>query len=151
MSESARPCVAVFGLGGTIAMTQAPGGGVAPALSAPELLAAVPGLAGVEAEPRIVDFRRKPGASLSFGDVFELAAAINGALDGGCTGAVVTQGTDTIEEVAYALDLLLSTDAPVVPPVPCATRRWPGQTGQRTYWRRSGRRSAPVHGAWVAS
>jgi len=114
MSESARPCVAVFGLGGTIAMTQAPGGGVAPALSAPELLAAVPGLAGVEAEPRIVDFRRKPGASLSFGDVFELAAAINSALDGGCTGAVVTQGTDTIEEVAYALDLLLSTAAPVV-------------------------------------
>ena len=114
MSESARPCVAVFGLGGTIAMTQAPGGGVAPALSAPELIAAVPGLAGVEAELRIVDFRRKPGASLSFGDLFELAAAINGALESGCQGVVVIQGTDTIEEVAYALDLLLSTDAPVV-------------------------------------
>jgi L-asparaginase len=114
MSESAKSCVAVFGLGGTIAMTQAPGGGVSPALSAPELLADVPGLDGIGAELRTVDFRRKPGASLSFGDLFELASAINGALDGGCRGVVVTQGTDTIEEAAYALDLLLDTDAPVV-------------------------------------
>jgi L-asparaginase len=114
MSESGKSCVAVFGLGGTIAMTQAPGGGVAPALSAPELLAAVPGLDGIEAELRVVDFRRKPGASVSFADLFELVAAINDALDGGCTGVVVTQGTDTIEEVAYVLDLLLDTAAPVV-------------------------------------
>jgi L-asparaginase len=95
-------------------MTQAPGGGVAPALSATELLAAVPGLDSVEAELRTVDFRRMPGASLSFADLFELAAAINGALDRGCQGVVVIQGTDTIEEVAYVLDLLLDTDAPVV-------------------------------------
>jgi L-asparaginase len=101
VTESASLCAAVFGLGGTIAMTEAPGGGVSPALSAAELLAAVPGLDGVGAELRTVDFRRKPGASLSFGDLFELAAAINGALDSGCRGVVVIQGTDTIEEVAY--------------------------------------------------
>ena len=114
MSESAGSYVTVFGLGGTIAMTQAPGGGVSPALSAPELLAAVPGLDGIEAELRTVDFRRKPGASLTFGDIFELAAAINRVLDNGAAGVVVTQGTDTIEEVAYALDLLVRADAPVV-------------------------------------
>src|SRR5689334_2194951 len=95
-------------------MTRAPGGGVAPALSAQELLAALPGLEGVAAGLRTVDFRRKPGASLSYGDLFELAAAVNGALEGGCQGVVVIQGTDTIEEVAYVLDLLLDTDAPVV-------------------------------------
>ena len=114
MSEAVRSSVAVFGLGGTIAMTQARGGGVSPALSAPELLAAVPGLSDIGAGIRAVDFRQKPGASLSFHDLFELVTAINDALAGGCTGVVVTQGTDTIEEVAYALDLLLSTDAPVV-------------------------------------
>ena len=114
MSKSAGSYVTVFGLGGTIAMTQAPGGGVSPALSAPELLAAVPGLDGIEAELRTVDFRRKPGASLTFGDIFELAAAINRVLDNGAAGVVVTQGTDTIEEVAYALDLLVRADAPVV-------------------------------------
>jgi len=114
MSEAGKPCVAVFGLGGTIAMTPAPGGGVSPALSAADLVAAVPGLDGIGAELRVVDFRQKPGASLSFGDLYLLAAAINHAVDGGCAGAVVTQGTDTIEETAYALDLLLPTEAPVV-------------------------------------
>jgi L-asparaginase len=114
MREPVRPWLAVFGLGGTIAMTQAPDGGVSPALSAADLLAAVPGLSGIEAGLRTADFRRKPGASLSFTDLFELADAINDALRDGSTGVVVTQGTDTIEEVAYVLDLLLDTDAPVV-------------------------------------
>lgn len=114
MSEAVKSSVAVFGLGGTIAMTQTPGGGVAPALSAPELLAAVPGLNDLGVNIRAVDFRQKPGASLSFGDLFDLVTAINDALADGCAGVVVTQGTDTIEEVAYVLDLLLSTDAPVV-------------------------------------
>jgi L-asparaginase len=114
MGEPARPRVAVFGLGGTIAMTRAPGGGVSPALSAADLLATVPGLSGIEADLRTVDFRRKPGASLTFDDLYELAAAIGDAVAGGCAGAVVTQGTDTIEEVAWFLDLLLPADAPVV-------------------------------------
>ena len=107
-------CVAVFGLGGTIAMTQAPGGGVSPVLTASDLVAAVPGLSELQAELRVRDFRNKPGASLDFTDLYELAAAIDEALNDGCVGAVVTQGTDTIEEVAYVLDLLLPTDAPVV-------------------------------------
>jgi len=104
----------VFGLGGTIAMAQAAHGGVSPALSASDLLAAVPGLSNVQAELRVQDFRSKPGASLDFSDLYELTDAINRALEDGCVGAVVTQGTDTIEEVAYVLDLLLPTDAPVV-------------------------------------
>ena len=40
MDESDKPYVAVFSLGGTIAMTRAPNGGVSPALSASDLLAA---------------------------------------------------------------------------------------------------------------
>jgi L-asparaginase len=87
---------------------------VSPVLSASDLLAAVPGLGDVPAELRVRDFRNKPGASLDFTDLYELAAAINEALNDGCAGAVVTQGTDTIEEVAYVLDLLLPADAPVV-------------------------------------
>jgi L-asparaginase len=114
MGASGSPCVAVFGLGGTIAMTQAPGGGVSPALTASDLVAAVPGLSDLRVELRVRDFRNKPGASLDFTDLYELAAAIDEALKDGCAGAVATQGTDTIEEVAYVLDLLLPTDAPVV-------------------------------------
>jgi L-asparaginase len=54
--------VAVFGLGGTIAMAQAAHGGVSPALSASDLLAAVPGLPDVQAGLRVRDFRNKPGS-----------------------------------------------------------------------------------------
>src|SRR5262249_19813666 len=104
----------VFALGGTIAMTPAPGGGVAPALSAADLLAAVPALSDAGVELRVTDFRRVPGASLTLDDLFELVTAINDALAEGCAGAVVTQGTHTIEEAAYVLALLLPTDAPVV-------------------------------------
>ena len=100
MRASDKPSVAVFGLGGTIAMAHAAGGGVSPVLSASDLLAVVPGLSDAQAELRIQDFRNKPGASLDFTDLYELAAAIDEALNDGCLGAVVTQGTDTIEEVA---------------------------------------------------
>ena len=108
------PRVAVFTLGGTIAMQARAGEGVTPALPAADLVAAVPGLDDAGVELRLRDMANKPGASLSFGDVFGLAGAISAALDGGCAGAVVIQGTDTIEETAYLLDLLVAADAPVV-------------------------------------
>ena len=52
MRTSGSPYVAVFGLGGTIAMTQASDGGVSPVLSASDLVAAVPGLSDLQAELR---------------------------------------------------------------------------------------------------
>ena len=113
MADPGKPRVAVFTLGGTIAMKAVPGGGVAPALSASDLLAAVPGLKDEGVELEVWDMANKPGASLSFGDVFRLADVI-GEAPGGCAGAVVIQGTDTIEETAYLLDLLVASDAPVV-------------------------------------
>lgn len=107
--------VVVFGLGGTIAMTSSETGGVVPALSAEQLVAAVPGLADTGITVDVVDFRRKPGASLTFGDLAELAAAITTRFaDGDVDGAVVTQGTDTIEETAYLLDLLHQGPQPLV-------------------------------------
>ena len=114
MGHAGSPRVAVFTLGGTIAMAPTEDGGVAPALSAADLLAAVPGLGDAQVQLEVRDFRSKPGASLSFSDLFELANVIKQALDGGCAGTVVTQGTDTIEEVAYFLDLVLDFEPPVV-------------------------------------
>jgi len=109
-----RPRVAAFTLGGTIAMRAASGDGVTPALSATDLLAAVPGLDGAGVDLTVQDVVNKPGASLSFAEVFDLADTVSGALDDGCAGAVVIQGTDTIEETAYLLDLLVAADGPVV-------------------------------------
>src|SRR5687767_1997084 len=85
--------------------------GAAPSLSAEQLVAAVPGLTGSGVDLDVVSFRGLPGASLGFDDLTALAAAIR---DHEADGFVVTQGTDTIEESAYLLDLLHTGDEPVV-------------------------------------
>ena len=59
-------------------------------------------------------FRQVPGSELTLEDLIELAAEIEGRLDAGAAGVVVTQGTDTIEETSFVLDLLVNRDAPVV-------------------------------------
>lgn len=107
--------VAVFSLGGTIAMTTDQGaGGVVPALSAHELLAAVPGLHATGVQLTVHDFRQVPGASLTVEDIAALSSAIAEQLDHGADGVVVTQGTDTIEETAFLIDLMHDRDQPVV-------------------------------------
>ncbi|MFX0577012.1 asparaginase domain-containing protein [Nocardia nepalensis] len=62
------PLVTVFGLGGTIAMTTASSGGIVPALSADQLLSAIPGLTDTGITVDVVDFRQLPGASLTISD-----------------------------------------------------------------------------------
>jgi len=107
--------VAVFTLGGTISMTPPGAGpGAVPALAAEELLASVPQLAETGTELVVRDFRRLPGASLRIADLLELAEAIAAEVADGAAGAVVIQGTDTIEETAFLLDLLCVPAAPVV-------------------------------------
>ncbi|GAB3509714.1 asparaginase domain-containing protein [Phytohabitans suffuscus] len=108
------PRVVIFGLGGTIAMSSDNGGAVVPALSTRQLVDAVPGLAAAAVDIEVVDFRRRPGASLTFADLTELATAATEALAAGAAGAVVSQGTDTIEETAYLLDLLHHRPEPIV-------------------------------------
>ncbi|MCO8273577.1 asparaginase [Actinoplanes sp. TRM 88003] len=103
--------VLVVGLGGTIAMTSTAGGGVAPKLSAQQLVDAVPGLAATGIEVQATTFLNRPGASLGVGDLVELVRIIEAS---SAAGIVVVQGTDTIEESSYVLDLLHGGDRPVV-------------------------------------
>jgi L-asparaginase len=135
------PKVTLIALGGTIAMTARPtdprtegvGGtpantaavamgamgtptmptGVAPSLDVQALVRAVPALQDV-ADLTTVQFRQLPGAHLKISDLIELAGEITHHIDRGAAGVVVTQGTDTIEECAFALDLLVDRTAPVV-------------------------------------
>lgn len=104
--------IAVLTLGGTISMTG--DAGVQPTLDAEQLLEAVPALReGPPVSAR--SLMRKPGANLTFDDLDEVADAVRAELDGGAGGAVVVQGTDTIEETAFALDVLLAdVDRPVI-------------------------------------
>lgn len=107
--------IAVLGLGGTIAMTATDDtGGAVPALSAEQLLAVVPGLAALDVTVEAVDVRRLPGASVTFYDLDAVRTLVAERLADGVDGVVVTQGTDTIEETSYLLDLTHDRPEPVV-------------------------------------
>jgi L-asparaginase len=95
-------------------MITSPEGGVVPALSADQLVAAVPGLAESGITVDVEDFRRVPGASLTFDDLAALTTAIDQKLAAGADGVVITQGTDTIEESSYLLDLTHTRPEPIV-------------------------------------
>ncbi len=115
MSESNRRTrVLVISLGGTIASTAREASeGVVPQLGAPELIAAVPTLRDV-ADVEALAFRQVPSGDLTLGDVVAVARRIDEAVAQGIDGIVVTQGTDTIEETSFALDLLCGVEVPVV-------------------------------------
>jgi L-asparaginase len=108
------PEVAVGSLGGTITMTSRPGeSGVVPGLRADDLMAAVPGLDAV-AQVRATTLRTVPGASLTFADLLEALRWAREEVDSGAAGAVLVQGTDTLEETAYLLDLFWDRPQPLV-------------------------------------
>lgn len=130
--QAVPPRIAVFTLGGTIAMMtepDSPEAGAAPVLGATQLLGSVPGLAGLPASPVLHDFRQLPSSALTIGDVLALSEAIAAELDAGCAGAVVVQGTDTIEETSYLLDLLYHGDQPVIVTGAMRTRDAAGADG----------------------
>jgi len=107
-----RPRITLIGTGGTITMTPGPTG-VVPSLSAQDVIDAVPALAR-HAQLDAISYSMKPGASLVLEDLVTIATLIDARIEDGVGGVVVTQGTDTIEETAFVLDLLVQSSAPVV-------------------------------------
>lgn len=107
-----KPNIHVLSLGGTIAMAKG-ALGVVPRLSAEELVGAVPQLADF-ANVRAESWRAIPGAHLDFDTLIALADKIRDLAARAVSGVVITQGTDTIEEAAFALDLMLDIALPVV-------------------------------------
>jgi L-asparaginase len=109
-----KPCLAVGSLGGTITMTRdADGQGVAPSLTVDDLLAVLPELADA-ADLQTRTLATVPGASLSFSDVFAAMDWARGVIDDGADGAVLVQGTDTLEETSYLMDLHWDREQPIV-------------------------------------
>lgn len=102
--------IGLFATGGTIAMRAEPGGGVAPRDGAHVLLSNGSVPEGISIEQ--FDIFAKPSASVSLADVAELARAIGTV--SGLDGAVVTHGTDTLEETALALALMMTPNFPIV-------------------------------------
>src|SRR5687767_2462002 len=107
--------VAVVFTGGTISMRHDPAAaGNVPTMRGDELLATVPGLAEIaEIEP--IDWGLVPASHLSFEQVLEIGRILADQLGRpDIDGAVVVQGTDVIEETAFAWDLLPLPAKPVV-------------------------------------
>lgn len=107
--------VAVVFTGGTISTAFDPvAGGNVPALDGAAILARTPGLEAI-AEVVAIDRGRTPASHFTFPVLLELAAVLRDALaDPTVVGAVVVQGTDTIEETSFCWDLVLAGAKPVV-------------------------------------
>jgi L-asparaginase len=108
-----RPRVLVAALGGTISATPDAQGRNVPARNAADLVDVVPGAEEV-AEVIAVDVGWMSSRAIGPADMCRLAHEIEDRVREGCDGVVVTHGTDTMEETAYSLALMLDLSVPVV-------------------------------------
>jgi L-asparaginase len=107
--------VAVIFTGGTISNVFDPvAGGNVPVLDGAAILARAPGIDSI-AEIVTIDRGRMAASHFTFPQLLELAGVIREALaDPSIDGAVLVQGTDTIEETSFCWDLALAGSKPVV-------------------------------------
>jgi L-asparaginase len=105
--------VHLFSLGGTISMTHNGGEDtVVSTLTGDDLINGLPELEGI-VKVTSTSFRQEASSNLSIDDIVLLADQINNQ-ETEFSGIVVTQGTDTIEETSFAMDLLVNKGIPVV-------------------------------------
>ena len=114
--------------GGTIASAVKPGVGALPSIDVGELASQIPGI-GECAQLIAQQARLVPSPHMTFDDLMSLAAGSIDAIASGSKGVVITQGTDTIEEIAFGLDLLVSSHAPVVVTGAMRNASMPGADG----------------------
>lgn len=107
--------VVVLATGGTIAMKYAPKlKGLVPACTGEDLAAAVPGL-GEVAPLEFIQFSNIASPAMTPQTMWDLHVRLEKVLArDDVAGAIVTHGTDTLEETSYFLDLLHKNLKPVV-------------------------------------
>ncbi|WP_166358905.1 asparaginase [Pseudomonas akapageensis] len=108
------PKLSIGALGGTVSMqAKSAGEGVTPAVTGEAMLASLPELTEL-ALINVETLCLLPSASLDFEQLLSVLRWAKAQVEQGATGVVLTQGTDTLEESAYFLDLLWDLDAPLV-------------------------------------
>lgn len=108
MPMTAPRKIALLTTGGTIAMTN-DGQGADVSISGQSLGARIGGFVDVE----VTDVFAKPSPNMRLADM-ALLAQVALAKSRDVDGVVITHGTDTLEETACCLDLLLRTETPIV-------------------------------------
>jgi L-asparaginase len=114
-SAMPKPRIAIVFTGGTIAMRSDTGhGGNVPTLGGAALLETVPGLDAI-ADVVPIEWGLVPASHLTFAQVLDIGRVLERELARpDVAGAVVVQGTDVIDETAFAWDLLPLPPKPVV-------------------------------------
>ena len=103
--------VEMFFLGGTISMSSDSGTAVRPTLNGDDLVSAIPGLSELGIQVTATTIAQEQSGSLTFAHLLEV---LRRSKDSKADGFVLVQGTDTLEESAYFLDLLWERDEPFV-------------------------------------
>ncbi|GAA3696507.1 asparaginase [Arthrobacter ginkgonis] len=113
MHSGTRHRIDVFSLGGTITSLplESGGGPVGPTLSGREVLSTLARDAAVDFVFHELD--PKPSNWLAIEDVLALSAMVETAAGAGSAGALVIQGTDTMEETGFLLELSCSAAVPI--------------------------------------
>ncbi|HWI62943.1 MAG TPA: asparaginase [Symbiobacteriaceae bacterium] len=114
MAAEKKTILIIF-TGGTISMQIDPQLGAAvPALSGQQILSTVSHL-DPHISTQVLDYGQLPGPHVTPQIMWDLAQVVRQRLaDPAVDGVVITHGTDTLEETAYFLDLVLDSQKPVV-------------------------------------
>jgi L-asparaginase len=115
-AAQAKPKIKVLATGGTIAgaqATQADAGYKSGSFSVDDLIKAVPQLKDI-AELSGEQVANIGSQTMNHEVWLKLAKRVNEVLKGDTDGVVITHGTDTMEETAYFLSLVVKSDKPVV-------------------------------------
>jgi len=110
-----KTTIQIIFTGGTISMQIDPSLGAAvPSLSGHQILSTVTHL-DPHIETRVMDYGQFPGPHMTPQIMWHLASVVRSCLaDPDIDGVVITHGTDTLEETAYFLELVLDSEKPVV-------------------------------------
>jgi len=106
--------IKLISTGGTIAMAKNDDGKLVPEFSGEELLKGVPKLDDL-CMIEVHEFSKVDSSQMTPQMMFELAQLVKEEVNKSeIDGVVVTHGTDTLQETAYMLDLMVDTHKPVV-------------------------------------
>jgi L-asparaginase len=108
-----RPRIRILATGGTIVGAQSSRGDEAAEFKVDDLVSAVPSIA------RLAELTGEQVANIGGEDMndavwLKLGKRVNEVLAGDVEGVVITHGTDTMEETAFFLDLVVKSEKPVV-------------------------------------
>jgi L-asparaginase len=110
-----RPKILLLTLGGTISSSMKIGEGVVPSLTAQDLIQKLPEKLLEEVNIKAIHFKAVPSLGLTFTDLIKIGNEILFYFDNeGFDGAVIAQGTDSMEETSFFFHSTIARNQPIV-------------------------------------